>query len=166
MLSWILFARIEVEMKPKFGQIWGFELKKVSYGIKPLCILVSTATVGFTAFDRFSIVRAGLKVYVNSTKYILYTGFSILFHILHDNNIIYYNIVFVNWQPLHSAVIWMTSLFLSLPYLLNATLIQTDYEDNIHQCKINWGRLSQVFILIRISLIRLAHGDLLKCSAI
>ena len=46
----------------------------------------------------------------------------------------------------------MTSLFLSLPYLLNATLIQTDYEDNIHQCKINWGRLRQVFILELISL--------------
>ena len=51
-----------------------FNFKQVSYGIKPLCILVSTATVGFTAIDRFSIVRAGLKIYNNSSKYIIYMG--------------------------------------------------------------------------------------------
>ena len=101
-----------------------------------MCILVSTATVGFTAFDRFSIVRAGLKVKTSSTKYVIY-----------------------------ATVIWISSLLLSLPYILNSKLVQTDYEDNIYQCKINWGQQRLVFILLRCHIAYMIYQYLETCES-
>ena len=49
-----------------------------------------------------------------------------------------------HWQPFNSAVIWIISILLSLPYLINSQLVQIDYEDNIYQCKINWENQKQV----------------------